>query len=145
MKMVEMNWQPTERQLRQFGMISLIAVPLAGWLFMHRPMPGTWSSTQGVILGILFMSGLLMAFLSLVSPRLLRWPFLALCLVGLPIGMIVSELVIAAIYFLVFTPMALLFKLIGRDALQRKLEPDAVTYWQAKRQASGPASYFRQS
>ena len=31
MKLVEVNWSPTDRQLRQFGTAALIALPLAAW------------------------------------------------------------------------------------------------------------------
>ena len=33
MKLIEINWQPTDRQLRQFGVICLVALPALGWLW----------------------------------------------------------------------------------------------------------------
>jgi hypothetical protein len=33
MKLVEINWKPSDRQLRQFGWMALAGLPLAGWLF----------------------------------------------------------------------------------------------------------------
>ena len=36
MKLVEINWNPTDRQLRQFGMIALVALPALGWLWSGR-------------------------------------------------------------------------------------------------------------
>lgn len=71
--------------------------------------------------------------------------FLAATLVTLPIGMVVSELAMLLIYFAVFTPMAILFRLLGRDALQRRFEPAATSYWVPRNQPSGPEQYFRQS
>ena len=40
-----------------------------------------------------------------------------------------SRVVIAGLYYLLFTPMRLLNNLIGRDKLQLK-RPDSVSYWQ---------------
>jgi hypothetical protein len=48
-------------------------------------------------------------------------------------------------YFVIFLPVAIVFRLIGRDALQRVLNRSAATYWQPKRQAADARSYFRQS
>jgi hypothetical protein len=45
----------------------------------------------------------------------------------------------------VITPVALYFKLIGRDSLERRIDKNVPTYWKPRKQPSGPESYFRQS
>jgi len=47
-------------------------------------------------------------------------------------------------FYGVFTPVALVFRLIGRDALSRRRRPDLDSYWQPKPPAAGPRSYFKQ-
>lgn len=146
MKLVEMNWQPTERQLRQFGWMALVGLPLAGWLFAGKPWPlSTATMLQISVIAVLGVAGAVCAMLAEARPNLLRTPFIALTLVALPIGMVVSELILAVIYFAVFAPVALLFKLTGRDALDRQLDRTSVTYWRPKAQPKGVESYFRQS
>ena len=81
----------------------------------------------------------------MVRPSLLRIPFLGAMLVALPFGIVISELILLAIYFLVFAPVALWFKLMGRDALERRLDRAAASYWRPKAQPRGVESYFRQS
>jgi hypothetical protein len=51
---------------------------------------------------------------------------------------VVSPLVLGAIYFLVFTPVAWAMRLSGRDILRRKLDSTAQSYW-IKRDPPGPA------
>jgi len=51
---------------------------------------------------------------------------------------IVSPLVMGVIFFGVFTPVALVMRAIGRDALERSYEPAAPTYWK-RRDPPGPA------
>lgn len=146
MKLVEMNWQPTERQLRQFGWMTLVGLPLAGWLFAGKPWPAsTATPLQVAVILALGVAGATCAVLAAVRPSLLRTPFLGAMLLALPIGMVVSELILIAIYLLVFAPVALAFKLIGRDALDRQLDRTATTYWRPKAQPNGVESYFRQS
>jgi hypothetical protein len=41
------------------------------------------------------------------------------------------------------TPVALFFRLIGRDTLSRRHRPEIKTYWVPKRQVSDLSSYFR--
>jgi hypothetical protein len=146
MKLVEINWKPSDRQLRQFGWMALAGLPLAGWLFTGKPWPVSTATTlQATVIALLAVAGAICAALAAARPTLLRTPFLGAMLLALPIGMVVSELILVAIYFLVFAPMALAFKLMGRDALDRQLDRAATTYWRPKAQPNGVESYFRQS
>ena len=65
----------------------------------------------------------------MVRPSLLKGLYLVLNAVAMPIGYVVSHVILFAIYFLIFTPIALVFRLIGRDALHRKIDRQAATYW----------------
>jgi hypothetical protein len=48
------------------------------------------------------------------------------------------------IYYGVFTPVALAFRVVGRDALRLRPRPNLPTYWLPKPRAADAASYFRQ-
>jgi hypothetical protein len=145
MKLIEINWQPTDRQLKQFGWIALVALPLATWLVTKRPHPSTWSATYLAVFSAMMLLGVLAAVLALVKPRALKHVFVGACVVAFPIGLVISQVVMMLIYFFVFLPVAVWFRIIGRDALHRRFEPDAQTYWQDKFQPSDVRRYFRQS
>jgi len=51
---------------------------------------------------------------------------------------VVSPVVMGVIFFVVFTPVALVMRLAGRDALYRRFEPAAPSYWK-RRDPPGPA------
>lgn len=51
---------------------------------------------------------------------------------------VVSPVVMGVIFFAVFTPVALVMRLAGRDALARRYEPASPTYWK-RRDPPGPA------
>lgn len=135
MALVEINWQPADRQLRQFGFIALVALPGLAWLW--------GGSTQ--LIGILGTVGLLCAVLGLLAPRALKPVFVTLTVLVMPIGMIIGELAMLLIYFGLFLPIALIFRLTKRDALQLKLQPNEPSYWRAKKKPRSAASYYRQS
>ena len=50
---------------------------------------------------------------------------------GILIGKIVSPIVLGVIFFCIFTPIALLMRLFGRDELMLKLK-DAQSFWKAR-------------
>jgi hypothetical protein len=137
MRLLEINWNPPDRQLRQFGVVAAVALPLFGWLCTATP-------GRGFLLSGLAITGLTLAIVGMVRPRLLRPVFVTLCLIALPIGLVVNEIILLVLYGGVFTPMALVFRLTGRDALQRAFDRRAPTYWQPKVQPVTVRQYFRQ-
>jgi hypothetical protein len=80
-----------------------------------------------------------------VAPKLAKPIFIGLMLVATPIGLVIGELAMISIYFGMFLPIGLFFRLIGRDALALKLDRNANSYWSAKKQPNGVRSYYRQS
>ena len=61
-----------------------------------------------------------------------------------PIGWTVSLLLLALVYYAVFTPIAVVFRLIGRDALVLRRQPDAASYWREHEAPADVRRYFRQ-
>ena len=48
------------------------------------------------------------------------------------IGGIVTTLILTIVFFVVFTPIGLILRLLGKDHLGRKLDPNAKTYWEQR-------------
>ena len=146
MSHIEINWNPTDRQLKQFGSIALVGFPLAAWVLSGWPGWGTaWTGTHTNVIGGAALLGVLAALVALSRPQLLKPTFLLLTLITFPIGLVVSEVLVLLIYVTLFVPMGLLFRIIGRDALERTIDRDCASYWQSKAQPPNPRSYFRQS
>jgi hypothetical protein len=133
MTLVEMNWHPSERQLRQFGLIALVALPLLG---------GLWSAGPWVM-GTLAAAGVVLAGVGLVFPPALRPVFVGLSLVTMPIGWLVSEVALLVLFYGVFVPIGLVLRAAGRDPLERRIDPESRSYWQPKQAPTDVASYFR--
>jgi hypothetical protein len=70
--------------------------------------------------------------------------FTAAMIVTFPFAWIVSLVVLAIIFYGLITPLALLFRLLGRDALGRQHRPEQDTYWQEKPATQHPRRYLRQ-
>ena len=77
---------------------------------------------------------------TLILPKL---AFFGLFL-AFPIGWAVSHLILALLFYGLFTPLAALLRLIGRDALHRKPRHGADSYYVPKTTPVDPGSYLRQ-
>ncbi len=138
MALVEMNWHPDHRQCRQFGWGALVMLPLISLVFYWtgRLSPG-WAIVPGG-------TGVVIFSLSRISGSLVRPVYVGLTLLGLPIGWVMSYVILAVFYFGILTPLALVFKIIGRDAMCRRLDKTAKTYWVPHRPPTSMRQYFNQ-
>ena len=148
MSLVAVNWKPTQRQLRQFGWICLVVFAALGMLIYARHSVFRIHldvSTARVLAVVLVGFGLMCAFAAIVAPGILRPLYIALTLITLPIGYVVSFVILAIMFYGVITPIGLFMRLIGRDTMQRKLQPELATYWEPRQPVSDTQRYFRQS
>lgn len=131
------NYRPDQKTLREFAefgtfLLGLVALPLS--LYQGH-------QASAVVFWVLAVALRVTAFLKI---EWIRWPYVALSLATWPIGFLISHLALAVIYYLVFTPVALVFRFRGRDALKRKFDSQADSYWEAYNPDRGPARYLRQ-
>jgi hypothetical protein len=106
---------------RSFGLTFVVVFAIiAAWQ--------AWADRPGI--AYIFL-GLSIAFLiaTLTRPALLHGLNRAWMRFGALLHNVVNPLVLGGIYFLVFTPVALVMRLAGRDALRRKLDAEVKSYW----------------
>ncbi len=138
MSVVEINTDPTRRQLNQFGFIWMGFVAFFGavaFFKFHNP-----SLARG-----LWVAAVVVPVVGWVFPRFMRWVFLGMSYLAFPIGFVVSYVVLAAVYYLVLTPIGLLMRLVGYDSMKRSFDPEAASYWIERPASAAEAKrYFRQ-
>jgi len=141
--------QPDRKQLRQFAWVSLFFFPgLAAVLAWKYALPMPWVYALvglGVVVALveLVLAEALGAFGALLEKLIPRALFQLLTLLAFPIGFVLSHVLMALIYYLVMTPIGLVFRLIGRDAMGRKPDPKLKSYWHDRGVPRSPASYFK--
>lgn len=135
MSLIEIQWNPADRQVRQFAAICLVSLPFIAWW---------WSASVPWLVGLGAFGAALLA-IAWVQPRLVKPLFVACTLLTAPIGLVIGELALFLIYATVFCPLGILFRIIRRDALRRSIDRDRASYWQVKEQPKSVASYYRQS
>jgi hypothetical protein len=98
-----------------------------------------------LVIGIAGAVGILIGTLSLASPALVRPIYVTASLLALPVGFVISQLLVVVMFYGIFLPVGAVFRLTGRDALERRFDREATSYWRAKAQPLSIESYFRQS
>lgn len=136
MAVVEIDWKPDRRKLRSFAVVWMVGFALVGAVvaFTVGREPATWLWLAAGAVGI---PGAL--FPAVARPVYLVWMGLAF-----PVGWVMTHVVLLAVYFGVFTPLALAFRLVGRDALGRRPGPRTGTYWSEYERRPESHDYFRQ-
>jgi len=135
MALVNVPWNPSDRQLRQFSVCMAVALPVLSWL---------WLRSGWAIIGAAAAIGVAAAAVGWFRPRWLAPLFVGLSLAVLPIGWLVGELLLLAIFLLVFWPIGLVRRWLGGAPLDRRFDRDTDSYWQPKAQPPDASSYFRQ-
>jgi hypothetical protein len=128
---------PPPKLLRQFAVLWLVVFGgLAAWR--------VWQGNAGVWTQVLAVAAVLVGGLGIVWPAAIRFVYTGWMIAVFPIGWTVSRLVLAALFYLIFTPVGLVFRLFGRDVLHlKRTKPQS--YWSQKPVATNPEEYFRQS
>jgi hypothetical protein len=137
MSLVSVNWNPDRKGLNGFRLVSVGATIVIATLLY---------AIKGVAIGwclAIVAAGVLIWLSGLVSLRLTRYIYIALTAITLPIGFVVSLVLMGVFYFGLLTPFGLVFRVIGRDVLCRRFDREAPSYWVKHRQAANMERYFQ--
>ena len=105
---------------RSFGLVFFFVFLIIGfWPLLNEDSPRLWSLIISLVFLIL---GLLNS--KILSPLNSIW-----FKFGELLGLVVSPLVMAIIYFLVVTPTGIIMKILGKDLLKIKLNKNIKSYW----------------
>src|SRR3989304_6914976 len=113
MSLIRIDHNPSRRQLAIFGAVLLVFFTVVGIVMHARGVSAmatvsVWIAAAGV------------PVMGWTAPSFLRIVYLGMAYLALPIGFVVSYLLLAAIYYLVLTPTGLLMRMLGHDPINRR-------------------------
>ena len=109
-----------QKQIRNFALVMTFAAVVAGGLMLWR---GRAACLVFFALAVFFLPG------GFFFPRLLGPLERAWMKFAEKLSVVMTFIILVLTYYLVVTPMALLLRVIGKDILSLKLEPENTTYW----------------
>jgi len=145
-KLVEIDFNPSDRILRQFGLIAVGGFGLLAacayfetWMFAA----GLGAARVPVATGLAAVGALSLVF-GLVYPRANRVIYVGTAVLAYPIGFVLSYVIMAVLFFGVIAPIGSILRGLGKTPLARTYDPKAASYWSKARAARDQQSYFRQ-
>jgi hypothetical protein len=122
----------------------------------REPQPGSTNRSFGLVVGGFFLilgswplwsgghfrrwslaAGAVLMLIAILYPSLLQPLNRIWTRLGLLLGRVTNPLIMALMFYLVFTPFAVFIRLIGKDLLRLKFDPEADSYW-ISRDPPGP-------
>ena len=145
-KMIEIDWRPDDRVLRQFGIIALFGFSFLAALAWWERLIFSFGlgDARPIVAGVFASLAALCALFSLVAPRANLPIYLGLTVLSYPIGFVLSYVIMGLLFFGMITPVGLIMRLIGYDPLHRRFDSNATSYWSDPRPRRGKESFFRQ-
>jgi hypothetical protein len=137
MRWADIQFQPTRSTLRQFAVLWLVF--FGGVALWQALVKGHTS------LGLSFAAlALVVGLAGLTHPEWVRFIYVGWMVLAFPIGWTISQVMLLLMFYGLFTPIGLVFRLIGRDPLQRARRAGVESYWTPKPAPAGVTSYFKQ-
>lgn len=120
----------TSRELRKFGFTMAIAFGLLSTLLWWLD-KSTWPAMAWVAGGFLAPA---LSWPALLRPIEWAWMKMALAM-----GYVMTRVLLTLTFYLVMTPLGLVMRLLGKDSLQLRRNPEQSSYWIAVEE-DGPCS-----
>ena len=138
MAILDVDWNPDATMLRRFCVAGAIFFGGLAALALYKSWALAWLGwvSAGLALTLLVFA--------VVSPRLGLPLYVVLTALTFPLGIVISYVVLGILFFGVMTPIGMLFRLMGRDALQRGFDPKRESYWIEREPNTELKRYFRQ-
>jgi hypothetical protein len=111
-----------KKQIKTFGIglsVLLIIAAVLNLVYKHN-------LKTGIILSAI--SALILVFSFLIS-HVLKPIYIPIMFVGQCIGWVNTRLLLGLIFYLIFTPIAVFFRIINKDILDKKIDPAKDSHW----------------
>ncbi|MEO1079819.1 MAG: SxtJ family membrane protein [Pseudomonadota bacterium] len=110
---------PSRRQLLQFGLLlAAVAAAIGLWPLLTPAPPRVW------LLGC----AAALALWSVARPQTLAPLYRGWLRLGHALGAISSRVILTTMFFVIFLPAGLVMRLLGRDPLRRRFDPELESY-----------------
>jgi hypothetical protein len=137
MQWSDIQFDPPRKLLREFA---ALWIAFFGGFALWQGLVRGHTTQAAVFAGLALTVGPI----GLVRPAWLRPVYVAWMVLAFPIGWTVSQVILGVMFYGIFTPIGLLFRLLRRDALGRARQPGRETYWTPKPAPTSLRRYFQQ-
>lgn len=91
-----------------------------------------------------FIVGIALLIISILSPRLLKPLNLLWFYFGTVLHKIISPLILAFMFFCIYTPIGIVLRLLGKNILSLKFDAECTSYWIKRNNNSDKTNFDNQ-
>ena len=114
----------SKKALRSFGrVVGGVLLIIAAVVWWRNDFTLT---TAASVLGGL---GTALVLLGLIVPVVLKPVYRVWMALAVVLGFIMTRVILTAVYYLIMTPIGLIMRLLGKDPLHRRPDPNTASYW----------------
>ena len=114
----------SKKALRSFGwVVGGVLLIIAAVVWWRNDFTLT---TAASVLGGL---GAALTVLGLTVPMILKPVYRVWMALAVVLGFIMTRVILTVVYYLIMTPIGLIMRLLGKDPLHRRIDPNAASYW----------------
>ena len=111
-------------EIRKFGIgLTVFLCLIGGWQL--------YKGHANVYVWFLGFAGLV-SILSFFAPIILKPLYIIITTVGHAVGWVNTRILLGIMFYVIFTPIGILLRLMRKDLLDRHLNKDAKSYWNKK-------------
>ena len=112
--------EPSSRDLNVLALLFLVIPSVIG------SYTAFWKGSSN---GYVWIAAGIVLALSRIIPPLFRGIYRVWFGFSIVLGFFVSRLILTMVFWFIITPMALIMRVIGKDPMERKFDPNAGSYW----------------
>ena len=126
--------QPSRRELRNFCLVMVVGLGLFALIAWYKELTNATSVSGGC--AALFLLA------AIIHPPLTRPIFAVWMILARILGFINTHILLALVFYTMFTVFGLVMRLFGRDPMDRGLQADRDTYWHHRASPLLPHDHF---
>ncbi len=111
----------TNKDLRSFGFIMAGAISVLFGLFFPWVFEKAWPLWPWITAALFILP-------AVVIPVILKPVYSLWMKIGAVLGWLNTRIILALVFYALFTPYSLVLKLLGKDPMRRKLDSDTYSY-----------------
>ena len=115
----------SKKSLRTFALI------VGTFLIISSIITFFWGEAKSNSLWLTIIALLFLAS-GLAYPKILKFIHSIWMMLAFTMGFFVSRIILTLVFYLAITPIALIFRLLGKDVLDRKINSKTDTYWKKR-------------
>ena len=119
--------------LKKFGITMAVILGLLTCLAGYED---SWAAPYLAVLAVAFL------LFGIIKPSFLKHVYLGWMALALVMGFYVTKIIMALLFYGMFTPMGVIGRLFTKDMLDEQADPQAQTYWQPYPKKQDPRKHL---